>query len=179
MPTMTLKTMPVKQSIAALDKQALEKLYEDHSPEIYRYAYRLLSDAHLAEDCVADTFHRLIIAVRGGTSFENIRAYLFRIAHNWVTDHYRRHPVPALALLEGIQSNTEGNPSTLAAQNMDRQQMRTALLKLSPDQRQVIELRFIENWSHQEIANALGKSVDATRALQYRALETLRQLLSE
>jgi DNA-directed RNA polymerase specialized sigma24 family protein len=37
----------------------------------------------------------------------------------------------------------------------------------------------MENWSHREVADALGKSVDATRALQYRAMETLRQLLSE
>lgn len=176
---MTLKTMSVNQTDVAPDKKALERLYEDHSPGIYRYAYRMLNDGDLAEDCVADTFHRLLIAARGGTSFENIRAYLYRIAHNWITDYYRRHPLRAVALEENLHADPEGNPSNLVAQSMDRQRVRAAILKLSPDQRQVIELRFMENWSHQEVAQALGKNVDATRALQYRAVEALRQLLSE
>jgi RNA polymerase sigma-70 factor (ECF subfamily) len=64
-------------------------------------------------------------------------------------------------------------------QNIDRQRVRQALLKLSAEQRMVIELRFMENWTHSEVAEALGKSVDATRALQYRAVEALRDALSE
>jgi RNA polymerase sigma-70 factor (ECF subfamily) len=62
---------------------------------------------------------------------------------------------------------------------MDRQRMRAALLRLSPEQRQVIELRYLEDLSHFEVAAVLGKSVEATRALQYRAMEALRQSLAE
>jgi RNA polymerase sigma factor (sigma-70 family) len=50
---------------------------------------------------------------------------------------------------------------------------------LPEEQRQVIELRFMENWSHTEVSHALGKSVEATRALQHRAVETLRRILAE
>jgi RNA polymerase sigma-70 factor (ECF subfamily) len=80
---------------------------------------------------------------------------------------------------DDLRSDPEGNPSFLVAQKSDRQWVRAALLRLSPEQRQVIELRFMEDWSHQEVADALGKSVESTRALQYRALESLRQILSE
>jgi RNA polymerase sigma-70 factor (ECF subfamily) len=67
----------------------------------------------------------------------------------------------------------------LVAQKMDRQRVRAALLRLSPDQRQVIELRYLENLSHLEVAAVLGKTVEATRALQYRATEALREILAE
>jgi len=166
-------------SAVAFDKEALAEIYERYSPDIFRYAYRLLDDNDLAEDCVADTFHRFLIAVRGGTSFENPRAYLYRVAHNWITDHYRRRPPPNISFEDNLHMDPEGNPSHLVTQEMDRQRMRAALLRLSSEQRQVIELRYLENLSHFEVAAVLGKTIEASRALQYRALEALRQILAE
>jgi RNA polymerase sigma-70 factor (ECF subfamily) len=179
MTTMSVETLAIKKAAVDYDKQALVEIYERHSPEIFRYGYRMLDDHDLAEDCVADTFHRFLIAMRSGTSIENIRAYLYRIAHNWITDHYRRRPLPPVPLDENLHSAPDDNPSYLVGQELDRQRVRSALLRLPAEQRQVIELRFMENWSHIEVAEALGKSVEATRALQYRAVETLRQLLAE
>jgi RNA polymerase sigma factor (sigma-70 family) len=57
--------------------------------------------------------------------------------------------------------------------------VRAALLRLPPEQRQVIELRFVEDWPHDAVAAALGKTVEATRALQHRALTSLRRILLE
>jgi len=176
---MSVDTLSMKKAAVAFDKQGLMEIYERHSPEIFRYAYRVLDDNDLAEDCVADTFYRFLLAIRGGTAFENMRAYLFRVAHNWITDHYRHHPQSAIALDDEIHHDPDDNPSNLVAQKMDRQRVRAALLHLPAEQRHVIELRFMENWSHHEVAAALGKSVEATRALQYRAVEALRQILSE
>jgi RNA polymerase sigma-70 factor (ECF subfamily) len=167
------------KSGVVVDKQALVETYERHSPEIFRYAYRMLDDKDLAEDCVADTFLRLLIAVRGGMLPENIRAYLYRISHNWIIDYYRRRPPPQISLEENFHADPEGNPSNQLMQEWDRQRIRSALLRLPAEQRQVIELRFVENWSHNEVAVAVGKTVEATRALQYRAVEALRQILAE
>jgi RNA polymerase sigma-70 factor (ECF subfamily) len=176
---MSADTLLMKKAAADYDKQAMVEAYENYSSEIFRYSYRMLDDHDLAEDCVADTFHRFLITMRKGTLVENIRAYLYRIAHNWITDHYRHHPSLVVSLENGKHSDPEGNPSHLVAQKLDRQRVRAALLRLSAEQRQVIELRFMENWSHAEVAEALGKSVEATRALQYRAVEALRQILAE
>jgi RNA polymerase sigma-70 factor (ECF subfamily) len=164
-------------SAKAINRQALADIYERYNSDIFRYACRLLNDRDLAEDCVADTFHRFLVAVRGGTSIENSRAYLYRTAHNWITDHYRRRPPPDVSWEEEIHVDTNGNPSQVIAQEMDRRRIHAALLRLSPEQRQVIELRYLENLSHFEVAAVLGKTVEATRALQYRATEALRQLL--
>ena len=176
---MSVKPLFMNKSAVVIDKQALLEIYEHYNPEIFRYACRMLGDNNLAEDCVADTFLRLLIAIHGGVLLGNIRAYLYRIAHNWIIDHFRRHPQAELTLDEQLHTNAEDNPSQLAAQNVEAQRIRSALLKLSAEQRLVIELRFMENWSHDEVAVALDKTVEATRALQYRAVEALRQALAE
>lgn len=175
---MITETFAMKKAAVEFDKQVLVEIYEYYSPEIFRYAFRLLDDNDLAEDCVAETFQRFLIAMRAGTEFENTRAYLYRIAHNWISDHFRRHPVPTVALKEEAHQDPEGNPSQLVVQEIDRQRVRAALLQLTAEQQLVIELRFLENLTHEEIAGMLGRSVHATRALQYRAVEALRRILS-
>lgn len=161
-------------------RQALIAIYEDYNAELFRYAHRLLDDSDLAEDCVSETFSRFLRMVRdGGAQVENVRAYLYRIAHNWVTDHYRRQPLPPLSLDSDRHEEPNSNPSVLVAVELERERIRAALLMLPPEQRQVIELRFVEDWAHKEVAAALGKSEEATRALQHRALATLRRLLDD
>ncbi|MFM8319415.1 MAG: RNA polymerase sigma factor [Chloroflexota bacterium] len=161
------------------DRQALVAIYEQYNGELYRYAYRLLGDAALAEDCVSETFSRFLKAVKNGMEpVENLRAYLYRVAHNWVTDHYRRSPLPAEQLDE-MHADPSGSPFQAVAHNLDVEKVRAALLRLPADQRQVIELRFLEDWSHEEVAAALEKSVEATRALQHRALNSLKRMLVE
>ncbi len=161
-----------------LTKENLVSIYEKHSPELYRYAVRFLSSRELAEDCVADTFSRLLQAVRGGGGpTENVRAYLFRVAHNWITDHYRRQPTLPLLRETEEQADPQGNPSRVVGQALEKERVRRALLRLPSEQQQVIELRFLEDWSHEEVAALLDKTVEATRALQYRALTSLRRML--
>jgi DNA-directed RNA polymerase specialized sigma24 family protein len=64
-----------------LDKNALVEIYEQYNPKIYRYAFRLLGDAELAEECVSETFSRLLqIVKKGGGPGEYIQAYLYRCA---------------------------------------------------------------------------------------------------
>src|SRR3990172_6540271 len=81
------------QAALRFDQSALGQIYDLYSPGLYRYAARFLGDPSVAEDCVADTFSRflkVIRARRGPKDF--LRAYLHRIAHNWIVDYYRRAP---------------------------------------------------------------------------------------
>ena len=174
--TMALtQTEPVR-----IDKQALVGIYEQHSPGLFRYAYRLLGDKDLAEECVSETFSRFLNALSIGRGpKENVQAYLYRVAHNWITDQYRRQPPQALSIEVDDQPDTQSNPALIVAQAMERERVRAALLRLPPDQRQVIMLRHLEQWPHQEVADALGKTAEATRALQYRAMAALRRMLIE
>ena len=168
---------PLDKDPRLLDKQDLVAIYELLSPRLFSYAVRLLGDNHLAEDCVAETFSRFLKVIQRGLGpRDNVRAYLYRIAHNWITDYYR-HRIPEDSL-EGRHLNLPSeNPAVTVSLNLDRDRVRQALLNLPPEQRQVLMLRFYEEWPHEETAAAIGKTVEATRALQYRALNGLRRML--
>ncbi len=163
----------------AWDMEALEEIYDRYSPMLYRYAVRLLGDAHLAEDCVAETFTRFLFALRNGKGpKEHLKAYLFRIAHNWVTDHHRRQrPTDSLEPHAYMVANDDPSPDDVAHLQWQRARIRSLLFRLTPEQRQVIVLRYLEGWSHQEIAEVLNKPVSAVKALQRRGLAALRRLL--
>ena len=164
----------------SFNRQELIDIYEHYSPGIYRYAYRLLGDQNVAEDCVSETFSRFLGAIkRGGGPTDNVRAYLYRVAHNWITDYYRRKPLPELPLDVKEHVEPGSNPDTLVSEALELDRVRAAVLRLPPEQQQIIQLRFLENWSHEEVAHVLGKSADATRSMQYRAIVSLRRMLIE
>lgn len=160
------------------EKRALAEIYDRYSEALYRYAWRSLGDGDLAEECVAETFARFLAAMeRGGGPRDNLRAYLYRMAHNWITDHYRRSPPQTLSLDPELHAHPDSDPSDLVALELERQQVRAALASLTPEQRQVIMLRYLEGWDHEQIARAMEKRVGAVKALQHRAIRALRRLL--
>jgi len=175
---MRIESIPITTA-RTLDKQDLVELYERYSPELFRYASRLLDDSDLAEECVSETFSRFLQSLRGGNRPENVRAYLYRAAHNWIIDRYRHQPLPELRLDDEMHDNPETNPAHVVTKELERQQIRAAILRLPADQRQVIVLRFMQDLSHDEVAAAIGKSIEATRALQYRAVTALRLMLAD
>jgi RNA polymerase sigma-70 factor (ECF subfamily) len=165
-----------------MDEQTLAAIYDCFSPGLYRYAYRLLGDAALAEDCVAETFSRFLHALHaGGGPQTHLQAYLYRVAHNWMMDFYRRQPPPPFNLDELPQhsSNNAEQVSTehAAEQSIRKDQLRAALRRLTADQRQVVTLKYLEGLQNDEIADILGKPVGAVKALQHRAEAALRRLL--
>ena len=161
-----------------LDSRALAQIYDQYSPELYRYAMRLLGNPSSAEDCVAETFSRFLytLAAQKGPR-DYLRAYLYRIAHNWITDQYRRER-PSEELDESLpdKANAPEQTADLHAQNAALQQ---AIRKLTPDQRQVIALKFWHDWENEEIARALHKPVGAVKSLQHRALNALERYLQD
>lgn len=160
-----------------LETQALVQIYDLYSDELYRYAMRLGGDPDLAEECVAETFARLLDAFRRGRGpREFLRAYLYRIAHNWLTDQFRARR-GEISLEEALPLPAPDNPVEEAETRIRQQAVRSALLHLTPDQRQVILLRYVEGWELEEIARAVQKPVGAVKSLQHRAVARLRRLL--
>ncbi|OGO05628.1 MAG: hypothetical protein A2Y73_00410, partial [Chloroflexi bacterium RBG_13_56_8] len=124
-----------------LDPQALAKIYDHFSVELYRYAVRQLGDPTLAEDCVADTFRRFLQALQqGGGPNRYLRAYLYRVAHNWITDQYRCEPSSPLDQAMNVPSDTSEGPVHQTERSWEGERVRAALAQLTPDQRQVIVL---------------------------------------
>lgn len=159
------------------EQEALVEIYETHSAELYRYAARQLGDAALAEECVAETFSRFLRALHAGNGpAHHLRAYLYRIAHNWITDlwHQRTASVDAGPQASDLAAE---DPLPELIERLRLDSVRAALAELTPEQRQVVVLRYLEGWPHDEIARVLQKSKGSVKALQHRALANLRRML--
>jgi RNA polymerase sigma-70 factor (ECF subfamily) len=160
------------------DQQTLARIYDTYSPGLYRYAMRMLGNQDMAEDCVAETFSRFLQALqakRGPDSY--LQAFLYRIAHNWIVDHYRREPMQPMELTEEHRDEN-ANPETDTSRHLRQESLRMALRKLTPDQQQVIALKYLEGWENEEIARSLKKPVGAVKSLQHRALASLQKILN-
>jgi len=161
------------------DRQALAEIYDLYSPGLYQYCMRLLGEASAAEECVAETFSRLLQALKAGKGpREYLQAYLYRVAHNWMTDLFRREK-PEGQLVEEIWSDGTPGPEARAELNIRQERLRAALRRLTPEQQQVILLKFVEDWENQAIGRALGKPAGAVKSLQHRALRSLQRILEE
>jgi len=161
------------------DRQALAQIYDIYSPGLYRYALRLLGDPSLAEDCVSETFSRFLRALRAQKGPKDyLQAYLYRTAHNWIADQYRRVPIPPEELNEK-QADEDDLPEEEVEQKFRQQQLRMVLRKLTSDQQQVIALKFFEEWTNEDIAQILNKPIGAVKSLQHRALASLQRLLEK
>ena len=168
------------QQAKAFDENALAEIYDEFSTGLYRYALRQMGDQHQAEDCVAETFSRFLTALKNGKGPNNhIRAYLYRIAHNWIMDQFRRSGPPEIALEAELipDENIENYPEKIVSSRLAQEIIRDNLAKLTADQRQVIVLKFIEGWRNKEIAEAIKKPVGAVKSLQHRGLKRLKKLM--
>jgi RNA polymerase sigma-70 factor (ECF subfamily) len=168
-----------KELLAAaqrFDQKALGQIYDLYSPSLYRYAIRFLGDQCVAEDCVAETFSRFLKAIHAKRGPKNyLKAYLFRISHNWIADYYRR--APDVSELKSTFPDTDHAPEQEVNQRMRQIQVREAIQQLTPDQQLVITLKYLEGWKNKEIAQAVKKPVGAVKSLQHRALARLKKHL--
>jgi RNA polymerase sigma-70 factor (ECF subfamily) len=164
-----------------LDEKALGELYDALSPELYRYAYRLVGDVEQAEDLLSETFLRFLRAIQsGGGPKDHLRAYLYRTLHNLVIDRHRRKaPAWNELLPEQVSAGEDSNPAVSVQQQLEEQEARALLWQLTNAQRQVILLKFFHDLSNAEIAAVLEKTEGSLKALQHRGLASLRRLIEK
>jgi RNA polymerase sigma-70 factor (ECF subfamily) len=163
----------------ACDEEALSELYHRHANAVFRYIYYRVGDREVAEDLVGDVFVRALEGLpsyqQTGTPFE---AWLYRIAQARVIDHYRRQNVrQSVALDEQLPDREETSPDRVAAQSDEIRHAWEAIGRLTDEQQMVISLRFIAGRSTAEVATLMGKTEGAVKALQNRALASLRRLM--
>ena len=160
---------------AQRDPRAFAPLYARYADPVYRYCWRRLGDPDAAADATSVVFTKALAALpryRAGS----FRSWLFSIAHNTVVDGLRAtRPDTALdALFEPV--DPAPGPEELAVAADAGRQVRALLVRLSNDQRHVVELR-LAGLTDREIADALGRNLPAVRMLQTRAVARLRTLL--
>lgn len=165
----------ILQKAQKYDLNTLAWVYDNYSPAIYRYAYRLLGSDQNAEDCVADTFLKLLVALdKGRGPKENLKAYLFRSAHNWVVDYYRRKSTNESELKDEDRDNVEDIETTTENRLRIEQTMKS-MEKLTREQREVLHLRFGEGFPNEMVAIIMKKPCGAIKSLLHRGTVALRR----
>ena len=160
------------------DQKAFAQLYEEHFDKIYRYVALRIGDRTEAEDMTQQVF---LNALKSISSFKwkgvPFAAWLFRIAHNQVVDYLRKKSKQVAVPLNESLVSSDSNPQLMAGHNLDVEQLLSATRRLTEAQRQVISLRFAGELSINQVANIMGKSQGAVKALQHSAIVALRKIL--
>jgi RNA polymerase sigma-70 factor (ECF subfamily) len=183
---MSIKTMPIideqqeLKKLRELDAQTIGAVYDQYFSEIYRYVLYRIGDQTVAEDIASDVFMRLLEAVQGGRSPQtNLKGWLIGTASHAVTDHLRqkyRRPEEKIS-----ETMPDRGPSLTAEvdQREQNQIVNDAYAQLTPEQQNVLALRFGQGYSLEETAAFMKKNVNAVKALQFRALAALQREVGE
>lgn len=178
---MSMKQEPLMERARRMDNGALAELHDQLFPIVFRYVRFRVDENQACEDITSEVFLRFLTALRqGGRPIQDARAWMLGTASNLIHDYYRikyRRPT----------ENIEEHESLVAPQTteavLDRkftsEEIRRVMQYLTPDQQNVLALRFSQELSLDETAQIIGKSVNAVKVLQFRALGALRRLLAE
>ena len=162
--------------LARADQEAFATLYRRHFAGIYGYCYRQLGSVERAEDATQQVFAQALISLPRYREQGRFRSWLYTIAHHVIgaqlgADH---HDTPLEVMSE--LADPSRSPEEQALRGLDQQELLEAIARLPRDQRQVIEMR-IAGLKGREIAAELGRSHEAVRMLQHRALSNLASAL--
>ena len=164
------------------DEMALGELYDRYEAKIFNYIYRRTGDEALAEDFTAQVFLKMLESIRDQKAWHSsFSGWLYRIAHNLVIDHYRRKGRQGTVDIDEAAptASEEHDPEVTVEQTLDAERLRAAIRRLTDEQAEVVSLRFLEGYSISEVAAMMNRTEGAIKALQYRAVASLRTLLYE
>ncbi len=170
---------PLLRAAQAGSAWALERLYADLAPAVF--GYLRAQGAPDADDLTNEVFERAFTRIGTFTGTEALfRSWVFTIAHHRLVDDRRRaarRPRSDPARAVEAMAIPGGDVEDEALRRMSDERVRRLCDRLAPDQRDVLLLRVVGGLSIEQAAEALGKSPGAVKALQHRAVATLRRLV--
>lgn len=163
------------------DVRGFAQLHDCHWQAIYTYIFYRVNDTQTAEDLTADVFVRMVTAIdRYHDKRPTILPWLYTIARNLLTDHYRKHAKqPTLVEINESMKADIRSPEQDVTLQMGAECLKKALQHLTEEQQQVVIGKFIEGRSNHEVASLTGRTEGAVKSLQHRALAALRRVIEK
>lgn len=183
----TVDTWAVVARAQSGDADALSSLWREHNQRVLRFIQYRTGDRHLSEDLASDVWVRALGGI-GRIEYQgrDFGAWLTTIARNIVNDHFKSARVRLSTPVEDMHTwdlPAVDDPEAEAVAEVQRaaaeRLLTEAMANLTPGQKRVIELRFFEDRSTTETAEALGRDLTASKVLQSRAVQSLRRQLTE
>ncbi len=154
-------------------------LYELHHAAILRYCAWKSHDRDIGEDLVQDTFLRFWLCLERGEQVSNVRALLYRIAHNLFVDHVRRKKETSLDVLLEAGFEPSVDPWHVTVSALDARRPLEQLQTMQRPYRTVLHRRFMQGLLPADIATLTGESTNAVSVRIFRGLRQLRGMLKE
>ena len=160
------------------DPEAFGRIFDAYVGPIHRFIASRVNRPSDAEDLTQLVFVKALEALpRYEARGIPFGGWLFRLARNAIIDQARTRR-DHLSLVAAVTRETDdAGPEAMAALRDDLERVARALIDLTDDQREVIELRFFAGLSVHETADAMGRQDGTVRGLQFRALAALRRSL--
>ena len=158
------------------DPEAFGALFDHFYGPVYRYVAARVGRPSDAEDLAQLVFVKALEALpRYEARGVPFGGWLFRLARNVVIDHVRTRREHTALEVVAERADSEDGPDELALMRQEMDSVALALRRLTPEQRQAIELRFFAGLSAKEAAEAMGRQEGTVRGLQFRAIAALRR----
>ena len=155
-------------------------LYDKHIDGLFAFGSKFTSDREALKDCIQDVFVKLFTRKEGLGTINNIESYLYISLRNRINDEFRRNvKVSEEEICEANMHAVADNEEFLH-DRMERQQALTDSVaqyfnKLSPRQRQIINLYYIEERKYDDICRIMGINYQSVRNLMHRSISRLRE----
>jgi RNA polymerase sigma-70 factor, ECF subfamily len=160
----------------AMDEDAFRAFYDRTARLLWAYLSRMTGNPAAADDLLQETYYRFLRARVDHASEAHRRNYLFRIGTNLARDSYRRGRTDPQALGEAGDGELPGD-AALAERAQHRADVRSAMARLKPRERELLWLAYAQGSSHQEIGEALGLKTGSIKPLLFRARRRFAALL--
>ena len=165
------------------DVDAFGEIYDRCHDRVFAYVFRQVGSKADAEDITSGVFVYAFERIDGFTwRGAGFAAWLFRIARNDVLDYFRRRGSRAREVVltdEIMQRPAAGTVDGQAEKAENERKLLKAIGRLSDDQQQVVLLKLLSNMSNRQVGEIISKSEGAVKALQHRALISLRKYMEE
>lgn len=167
---------------------AFDELLLRHQKNVYNYIYFIIRNREMAEDVFQETFIKAITTIKQGRYTENgkFRAWIMRIAHNLVIDHFRQEKSENTVSNDETEADLLNNASlcegTIEDQivyNQILQDVKKLIYYLPESQREVLEMRYYQGLSFKEISEQTGISINTALGRMRYAILNIRKMAEE
>lgn len=170
------------------DNTAFDELIDRHKDRVYNYIFHNVKDSDLADDIFQETFVKAIVTIKQGRYVDmgHFAAWVTRIAHNLIVDHYRQDKSDNLQSTDNSEidylNRKELSESTVEDEIIVEQihnDVRRLVKALPESQREVLLMRYYKGMSFKEIANATDVSINTALGRMRYAILNMRRIALE
>lgn len=167
-----------------MNDSVFHRIYDSYHQDLFQFLIYLVQNRQVAEDLTQEVYIRVLKSYDSFQGKSSEKTWLFSIAKNVAIDHFRKQAVRKKRTMESFDwetmqlASSEMEPADLTLLNDEMQQMLRQLNTCTGDQKMVIVLRYFQQLSIAETAEALGWTESKVKTTQHRAIHYLRQAMS-